>query len=429
LLHFEETTDLRNSATPPFASALSQPLAEGVSSIYGSLAPFGSPAFAMRDALDIAASTAPFVADPVAGWRASGSLWTAQRFALRVPRAWNGRLVVAGCPGQRTEFACDRLFGDALVARGYAYICGNKGNGDGAIALLPGAHVEVEGAALPRFPLPDGRTLIFWQHAPGHTMERWLDETIELTNLAREFVETVCGREPELTYAIGLSNGGYQVRRAIEESDLFAGALTWNAVLWSSRFDTIFALAEAVNAMERGQLQRLVEIGFPPDVAAASGDGSLYRKNLFVYWYVTLWLHAVHLDPETSIAYGDVSDPAAAEAWFARISQWRSDRSPAIARRIERFENTGAIRCKLIELASEFDHLTPPRLHFDPYRAMVEQSGKSAGYRGRTIAGAQHVDSWADDPLYPQMRPGLPDVLDAWDELVTWVEGGRVQSR
>jgi hypothetical protein len=138
---------------------------------------------------------------------------------------------------------------------------------------------------------------------------------------------------------------------------------------------------------------------------------------------VTLWLHAVHLDPETSIAYGDVSDPAPAESWCARISQWRYDHSPAIAQRVAQFANTGALRCKLIDLASEFDHLIPPKIHHDPYARLVAAAGKNASYRARVIANAQHVDSWSEDPQYPTMRPGHPEVLAAWDELVAWVEG------
>ena len=43
-------------------------------------------------------------------------------------------------------------------------------------------------------------------------------------------------------------------------------------------------------------------------------------------------------------------------------------------------------------------------------------------YRGRTIAGATHVDAWAPDPEYPSLRPGLPEVLAAWNDLVAWVE-------
>src|SRR5579862_924571 len=257
LLLFEETHDLRNVATPPFAPALN-PIPPGVSSIYGAQAPFGSPAFAVRDALDLAASNAPVVAEPISGRRVRGSLWPSQRFEIRIPHAWNGRLVIAGCPGQRTEFASDRVFGDTLLSRGFAYACGNKGNGDGALLLESGAQVTVAGIVLPRFTLPFGRTIAFWQHAPGNTNERWLQEMLELTDLAREAVEEACGRPPEFVYAIGLSNGGYQVRRAIEESDAFDGALTWNAVLWRRRGNLLDSLAGAIAAMESNEPARLM---------------------------------------------------------------------------------------------------------------------------------------------------------------------------
>jgi hypothetical protein len=394
-----------------------------VRSAYGDEAPFGSPAFAQRDAADVSPSTLQAPHDPIPGERIAGSLWPGERFVLRIPEAWNGRLVVAGCPGQRTEFASDRIFGDPLLARGYAYISGNKGNGDGVAVLDPGASFEIDGVRLPRFPLPDGRGLVFWQHAPGHTIERWTDEMIGLAERAHEIIAQKRGRAPELTYAVGLSNGGYQVRRAIEESDLFAGALAWNAVLWLPENNVIRTLAAAVAAMEAGKPEALAELGFPPDIRALSGTGSLYQKNLFGYWYLTLWLHAVHLDPHTSIAYGDVRDPQPAESWALRMGVWQYDRTPVISERIRRFANTGKIRCKLIDLASEYDHLIPPERNFEPYKQLVTAAGKNALYRGHMIENAQHVEPWSEDPEYPTMRLGHPNVLAAWDELVRWVEG------
>ncbi|HVA33954.1 MAG TPA: hypothetical protein VNG31_07375, partial [Candidatus Baltobacteraceae bacterium] len=413
---------------PPFETAL-QPVPSGVSSIYGPAAPFGSPAFALRDALDITARSVSEPAEPIAGWRGAGSLWPSQRFSLRVPQHWNGRLVVAGCPGQRTEFACDRMFADPLLARGYAYVSGNKGNGDGAAIVEPNVELAIEGAVLPRFPLRDGRALVFWQHAPGHRFERWLDEMIELVGLASDVLERTFRRRTEATYAIGLSNGGYQVRRTVEACDLFDGALTWNAVLWTVQENLLISLPQAIAAMEAGQPERLAEDGFPPDVPAASGRGSLYQKNLLAYWYVTLWLQAMHLDPQASIAYGDVTDPSIAQSWCARISQWRFDPTPQMTQRIERFANTGALQCRLIDLSSQYDHLIPPRLHLEPYARMVAAAGKADLYRCRVIADAQHVDAWSEDPDYPQLRPGYPDVMQAWDELVAWVEGEAVKTR
>lgn len=367
---------------------------------------------ATRDAAEITSSATRQITEPIAGWLVSGSLWPGQRFALRVPSQWNGRLVVAGCPGQRSEFACDRIFGDVLVARGYAYVCGNKGNGDGVTLLEPGAKLVVDDVELPRFPVGNGYSIAFWQHAPDRRIERWLSEMVELANAAREFLAERCGREPEVTYAIGLSNGGYQVRRAVEACDLFDGALTWNPVLWTPQQNVCRALSDAIRSASEGR--RLAP---------------LEQKHAAAYWYVTLWLHAMHLDPETSIAYGDVRDPAPAESWTGRLEQWNPDRSFEIGLRIDGFSNTGTIRCKTIEVASELDYLTPPAVHCDPYRALVEAAGKAALYRSHLVARATHVDAWADDPNFPELRSGHAEMLAAWDELVEWVEGERVKSR
>jgi hypothetical protein len=367
---------------------------------------------ATRDAAEITASATPQITEPIAGWHASGSLWPGERFVLRVPSNWNGRLVVAGCPGQRSEFACDRIFGDVLLARDYAYVCGNKGNGDGVTLLEPGAKLAVDDVDLPRFPVGNGYSIVFWQHAPDRRIERWRDEMVELAQTAREFLAERCGREPDVTYAIGLSNGGYQVRRAVETCDLFDGALTWNPVLWTPEHNVCRALSDAIGSASEGrELSRLEQ------------------KHAAVYWYVTLWLHAMHLDPETSIAYGDVRDPAPAESWTSRIGEWNPDRSPEIGSRIEGFSNTGEIRCKTVEVGSELDYLTPPALHCDRYRALVERAGKAALYRSRVVAGATHVDAWADDPNFPELRSGHAEMMGAWDELVEWVDGEQVKSR
>ena len=130
------------------------------------------------------------------------------------------------------------------------------------------------------------------------------------------------------------------------------------------------------------------------------------------------------LDPETSVAYGDVDDPAPAESWSARLGSWRMDRTPhvraRIAERIAGFANTGRLRTKLIDLASAHDHVAPPAKHFTPYRAMVEAAGASALYRGELLPHAQHVDRWSEQPDYPSLRPGHPRVMRAFDELVGW---------
>src|SRR5881396_1114472 len=49
------------------------------------------------------------------------------RFLLRLPNDWNGRLVVAGASGTRSEFNGDFAWSDYVVQRGYAYASQNKG--------------------------------------------------------------------------------------------------------------------------------------------------------------------------------------------------------------------------------------------------------------------------------------------------------------
>ena len=49
------------------------------------------------------------------------------RFLLRLPNDWNGRLVVAGASGTRSEFNGDFAWSDLVVQQGYAYASQNKG--------------------------------------------------------------------------------------------------------------------------------------------------------------------------------------------------------------------------------------------------------------------------------------------------------------
>src|SRR5262249_14670146 len=49
------------------------------------------------------------------------------RFLLRLPDDWNGKLVVAGASGTRSEFNGDWAWSDYVVQKGYAYASQNKG--------------------------------------------------------------------------------------------------------------------------------------------------------------------------------------------------------------------------------------------------------------------------------------------------------------
>src|SRR5213082_3818365 len=49
------------------------------------------------------------------------------RFLLRLPTDWNGRLVVAGASGTRSEHNGDFAWSDYVLQKGYAYASQNKG--------------------------------------------------------------------------------------------------------------------------------------------------------------------------------------------------------------------------------------------------------------------------------------------------------------
>ena len=60
------------------------------------------------------------------GWFADDPTKQA-RFVLRFPDGWNGKLVVAGASGTRSEYNGDWAWSDYVLPKGYAYASQNKG--------------------------------------------------------------------------------------------------------------------------------------------------------------------------------------------------------------------------------------------------------------------------------------------------------------
>ena len=157
------------------------------------------------------------------------------RFLLRLPADWNGRLVVAGASGTRSEYNGDFAWSDYVVQEGYAYASQNKG-------VLNLRLVGVFLTPPPTDPLacrlapPPVSTSVVWVHFydndPGQQFTRWAQFMVQAGELARTGVMAAFNRPPKFTYAVGTSNGGYQVRRAVELApQVFDGGVDWEGTL------------------------------------------------------------------------------------------------------------------------------------------------------------------------------------------------------
>ena len=155
------------------------------------------------------------------------------RFLLRLPMAWNGKLVVGGAAGTRSEFNGDLVISDYVLQKGYAYASQNKGmlNSEltGRVTRTPVRYTPSQtgrgsGAnPLLYFPLLDNE----------NSLAEWGERINQAALIAKALIEEHYGCKPSRTYAMGVSNGGYQVRKAIEDHpETFDGGVEWEAVLW-----------------------------------------------------------------------------------------------------------------------------------------------------------------------------------------------------
>src|SRR5215472_4539384 len=118
------------------------------------------------------------------------------RVLIRLPDNWNGRLVVAGAPGTRSEFNGDFAWSDYLVQKGYAYVTQNKGT------LNLRATTAADPMACRLNPALGKDTFVhFYDDDPGMPFTRWAPFMAEAARLGRAVVQIHYGREAQYTYA------------------------------------------------------------------------------------------------------------------------------------------------------------------------------------------------------------------------------------
>ena len=364
------------------------------------------------------------------------------RFLLRLPNDWNERLVVAGASGTRSEFNGDFGWSDYVLQQRYAYASQNKG-------VL---NLRLTTAADPlgcRLRPSSGVYVHFYDLDNGQDFTRWAQFMAEAARLARRGVEARYGHDPIRTYAVGTSNGGYQVRRAVESyPELFDGGVDWEGTFVDAENPNLFMeLPSAVlNFPDPGgtgspsgvganstAAKNIQLAGYPPDIENAAGTASLWNNYSIQFWEVTLCQWQKRLDP----GYDTYGSGTATYNYVARRSE--SD----VAQQVAAFATTGVIQRPLITVAGTMDALLPIDHHARAYARKVAAALAARGngdrdddhdrddrrrdrrpaYRLYEVQNGNHIETYRN--TFPQLEYIEAHAQRAFDLLVDSVEHGK----
>jgi hypothetical protein len=349
------------------------------------------------------------------------------RFLLRLPADWNGQLVVAGASGTRSEFNGDFSWSDYVLQKGFAYASQNKGvfnlhltdpKDPLACRLNPASSVYVH----------------FYDNDPGQPFTRWRDFMVEAARLARRGVRATYGEEPQHTYAVGTSNGGYQVRRAVESApELFDGGVDWEGTFVDEHAPNLLTdlppailnypdyVASGFNP-DSTAAKNIRAAGYPPDLVA--GSSSLWKNYWLAFWEVTQCQWQKRLDP----TYDTYGAGTGTYNYIARLAA--SD----VGAQLAAFATTGRIRRPLITVAGTLDALLPIDHHARAYARKVAADRTRGGenredggdgrpaYRLYEVQNGNHIETYRD--TFPQLELIEPHAQRAFDLLVDYVEHG-----
>ena len=320
------------------------------------------------------------------------------QFVIRLPHNWNGKLVVTGAPGVRSQYATDYLISDWVLARGYAFAATDKGN--------TGTSFYKDGVA------------------PGDAIAEWNRRVTELTLAAKDLLAQHYGRAPDYTYMTGLSNGGYLTRWAIENRpDLYDGGVDWEGVLWRPEGPNLFTyMPTALKYYPAYRLtgdaaahQAILDAGF------AAGSEFLWEHHWGVYWDLTQRTYREEIDPtydgtlEAGVPFCASGTP------YCDADYVYAQRPPAVRDAVAKVALAGRIGKPMITLHGTLDSLLPIRTNSDPYAALVNAAGRSRLHRYYTVEAGNHVDQLYD--VFPdRLRPISPCYRAAFVALEQWVE-------
>jgi len=349
------------------------------------------------------------------------------RFLLRLPKDWNGRLVVAGASGTRSEFNGDFAWSDYVVQKGYAYASQNKG----VLNLQLSTAADPLGCRLN----PVSATYVnFYDNGSGQQFTRWTEYMIKAAQLARQGVSANYGKGPRFTYAVGTSNGGYQVRRAMETApELFDGGVDWEGTFVDEHAPNLLTdlpaallnygdyAASGLNP-DSTAAKNIRAAGYPPDIVA-SPTSTLWTSYWAQFWEVTQCQWQKRLDP----GYDTYGSGPANYNYVARLSA--SD----VGTQVASFATTGRIQRPLVTVAGTMDALLPIDHHARAYARKVaaaqsrdhdgwapHHDDRDAAYRLYEVQNGNHIETYQD--TFPQLALIEPYAQAAFDLMVAHVE-------
>jgi hypothetical protein len=375
------------------------------------------------------------------------------RFVLRLPTEWNGRLVVAGASGTRSEHNGDFSWSDYVVQKGYAYASQNKG-------VL---NLQIVSTASPTQPAsapmscrinPASQIWVqFYDDDPAKPFTQWTQYMIEDAWLAQRAVLAQYRRPARHTYAVGTSNGGYQVRRAIEEApELFDGGVDWEGTFIDPRGPNLLidlppaisnfpAYAASGFDPNSAAAHNIVAAGYPPDLV--NGTSSLWGLYWAQFWEVTQCQWQKRFDPGFATYSGGPNDidGTGGYDYAGRVAQ-----DGAIARRLAEVATSGQIKRPLITVAGTMDALLPIERGARAYEARVRRAScerhhpgdarrqdcddgrrdrddrddRAPPYRLYEVQNGNHIETFKG--AFPQLELIQPHAQRAFDLLVDHVE-------
>jgi 3HB-oligomer hydrolase (3HBOH)/Tannase and feruloyl esterase len=360
------------------------------------------------------------------------------RFLLRFPNDWNGKLVVAGASGTRSEFNGDFAWSDYVLQRGYAYASQNKGVLNLSIVSLSSPTPPTTDPTPCRLNPASGIWVHFFDNEPDKPFTQWTHYIIHGARLARDAVKAHYHHHPHRTYAVGTSNGGYQVRRAVEEApDLFDGGVDWEGTFIDPRGPNIlidlppaianFAayVASGFNPASQAS-QNIQAAGYPPDLV--SGTASLWGLYWGQFWEVTQCQWQKRFDP-TWLTYRDGLNDIQGTGgydYFARVKA-----EPSIFAQVAAVATTGKIKRPLLTVAGTMDALLPIKRGARAYEALVRDrhghdghddrdDHHEAQYRLYEVQNGNHIETFKN--TFSQLEFIQPHAQKAFDLLVEHVE-------